>query len=113
MSPDLGFKFEDSEALEHIQEQKDQASNASNETGRTKMRLLEDEYLDYIWNSIIAIACLSSYYTLHVCSTSVTASFIIYLCMCVCVFNIYISFSSTRSLEARLLEGFFSPHCYQ
>jgi len=47
MNPDLGLNFEDindSETLEHVQEQKDQANNASNESGRTKMSLLEDEY---------------------------------------------------------------------
>ena len=46
---DLGLNFEgisDSEPLEHVQEQKDQASNASDETGRTKMSLIEAEYLD-------------------------------------------------------------------
>ena len=48
-NPDLGLNCEDikdSETLEHVQEQKDQASNASDETGRTKMSLLEDEYLN-------------------------------------------------------------------
>jgi len=48
-NPDLGLNFEDindSEALEHVPEQKDQANNASNEIGRTKMSLIEDECLD-------------------------------------------------------------------
>jgi len=48
-NPDLGLNCEDikdSETLEHVQEQKDQASNASDESGRTKMSLLEDEYLN-------------------------------------------------------------------
>jgi len=47
INPDLGLNFEDindSETLEHIPEQKDQANNASNEIGRTKMSLIEDEY---------------------------------------------------------------------
>ena len=46
---DLGLNFEnisDSEPLEDIDEQKDQGSNASNETGKTKMSLVEDVYLD-------------------------------------------------------------------
>ena len=46
---DLGLKFEDisdSEALEDVQEQVDQGNNASNEIGRTKTSLIEDEYLD-------------------------------------------------------------------
>ena len=34
------------ETLEHVQEQKDQTNNASYVTGRTKMSLLEAEYLD-------------------------------------------------------------------
>jgi len=41
---DLGLNFEnisDSEPLEDIDEQKDQGNNASNETGRTKMSLIE------------------------------------------------------------------------
>ena len=49
MNPDLGLNFEDindSETLEHVPEQKDQANNASNEIGRTKMNLIEDERLD-------------------------------------------------------------------
>ena len=48
-NPDLGLNCEDikeSETLEHVQEQKDQVSNASDETGRTKMSLHEAEYLD-------------------------------------------------------------------
>ena len=46
---DLGLKYEDisdSEGLEDVQEQKDQGNNASNEIGRTKTSLIEDEYLD-------------------------------------------------------------------
>ena len=46
---DLGLNFEgisDSEPLEHVQEQKDQGNNASSETGRTNMILIEDECLD-------------------------------------------------------------------
>jgi len=47
-NPDLGLNFEDindSKALEHVPERKDQANNASNEIGRTKMsRIDNDEY---------------------------------------------------------------------
>jgi len=42
MSQDLGLKFDDisdNEPLEHVDKQKDQGNNASNETGRTKMSL--------------------------------------------------------------------------
>jgi len=48
-NPDLGLKFEDisdSEPLEHVDKQKDQANNAYNETGRKKMSLVEDVCLD-------------------------------------------------------------------
>ena len=49
MNPDLGLNFKDisdSEALEHVDKQKDQGNNASSETGRTNMILIEDECLD-------------------------------------------------------------------
>jgi len=49
MNAEFSLNFEgmnNTETLEHVQEQKDQANNASNETRRTKKSLLEAEYLD-------------------------------------------------------------------
>jgi len=49
MNPDLSLNFEDindSETPKHVDKQKDQANNASNVIGRTKIMLIEDECLD-------------------------------------------------------------------
>jgi len=78
-NPDLDLKFEDisdSEPLEHVDKQKDQANNAYNETGRTKMSLVEDVCLDYSYRIVYTQFVII---TLHICSTSVTAIFIVYL----------------------------------